>query len=797
MSNWNYTPEHPITLSLSADARLSSTDYTNDQIWELNTGSSAEPVALSLQTTFGLRARTCRIFPRFTDDGIVILDPAKFIRPITIQTYYPNYLCLSFRPFSSINVIIEYWVPNSHTVAARVKINNSGNKTHHFQLEWSEHLLPSEDGRRMAIEENGMTTILTGHTSNLTPVFFLAGGAKAGNSPYPSLNLSFDLPPHGDQESRWVNVAMQDVNSSFNAAKEVMNSNWEAELSRIQRVNAQQLEIVTGNHAWNTAFFLAQTYANQLIHQATDTCLAPSFVIARSPDQGFSSRKDGADYNHLWNGQTAFDAYYFANFLLPAAPEILRGLLDNFLATQLPDGEIDWKPGLGGQRSQLLATPLLASLGWSYFQYSENEEYLKRIFPQLQKFYFSWFSNSHDRDRDSIPEWDHTIQTGFDEHPIFSHVHPWSIGADISTVESPDLVAYLYHEGQSLISIARVIGEQSAIPQLESVTGLLRKMLDQTWNDACACYQYRDRDSHLTSHGEILAIQKGSGIMEIQREFSEPVRPFIFVKSKQEVTHPIQVYIHAFTPSGAHRVDHISSQSVRWHLGSGFITSDYVYQAIEQIEITGVTGDVEVIAQTIDLSQLDQTLLLPLWAGVPSEDQAKILVNLTIFDKKKFLGTFGLRPSLGCEDSTDLPDEYFGMRLPWISLVLEGMVRYGMHEKAAQLFTRWMEALVHSQNHQPVFHHSYHCETAKPNGSLNQLTSLVPIGLFLKILGVNIINPSRVEILHHNPFPWPVTIKFRGLLVVHQDDITMIYFPDGQSHTIKTDLPQMISLVPI
>jgi hypothetical protein len=793
MSDWNFAPEHPITLTLASDARLGSTNYTDDQIWELNLGNS-EPPALCLQTTFGLRARICRIFPRFFLDGHVRIDPARFYRPITIHKYFPNYISLSFKPFSSINVSIEYWVPDSQTLASRTKITNITHETHHLQLEWDEHLIPTSGGKRMAVNEIGLTTILAGQTSNISPVLFLTGGVQAGNSPYPSLNLSFDLPPHGEQESRWVNASKADINTSLDYAKELLSRNWEAEFARIQRINSHQLEIITGSHDWNTAFFLAQTAANQLIHQSTELCKHPSFVYTRNPDQGFSIRRDGSDYTHLWNGQTAFDTYYLANFLLPSSPGVLKGLLDNFFASQTPQGEIDWKPGLGGQRSQLLATPLLATLSWIYYKYTTDIAYLKSIFPKLTQFYFAWFTSTHDRDADLSPEWDQTIQTGFEEHPLFSHDNPWSTGLDISTVECPDLSAYLYAEGQALLSIAKLVDEEDWLSKLVLVMQKLKEMLEQSWSDECACYRYRDRDSHLTNHGEIIGIQNGAGVMEIHREFDYPIRPLLSFKSINERTQPISLYIHGTGPSGAHRVDHITAHQIRWHLGSGFVTSEYVYQSIEQIEITGILKDVEVIARSVDLTEMDQTLLLPLWAGIPTEEKAEILVNLTILNKKKFLSPFGLRSSINSSINMEMPDEYSAMHLPWISLVLEGLVRYGMPKKAEVVFSRLMKAVINSQKLHLGFYQSYHSETGKPMGAENSLTSLVPVGLFLKILGVNIISPTRVEIINSNPFPWPVTLKYQGLTVVQQDKKAMVVFPDGQSITVENDHPQILSI---
>src|SRR4030042_5667 len=116
-------------------------------------------------------------------------------------------------------------------------------------------------------------------------------------------------------------------------------------------------------------------------------------------------------------------------------------------------GEIDWKPGISGQRSRILATPFLAIMALQLFEVTGEIKYLRTVYPKLLSFFLSWFSTTHDRDGDLIPEWDRTIQTGFEDLPLFSLNYPWSLGADISTVEAPDLCSYLYRECLSLLTI--------------------------------------------------------------------------------------------------------------------------------------------------------------------------------------------------------------------------------------------------------------------------------------------------------------------------------------------------------
>ena len=67
-------------------ARLKSLTYTNDQIWELQIGRS-DPAAVVLQTTYGLRARSMRLFPQFTESHQTVSNPADFETPVTILAF--------------------------------------------------------------------------------------------------------------------------------------------------------------------------------------------------------------------------------------------------------------------------------------------------------------------------------------------------------------------------------------------------------------------------------------------------------------------------------------------------------------------------------------------------------------------------------------------------------------------------------------------------------------------------------------------------------------------------------------
>ena len=143
MRDWNLGTDDPGSYILAADARTGPTDYTNDHIWELHL-EGGEPPAVELVTTYGLRARNMRLFPRFSVGDHAITDPSQFHKPPTVQRAYPNYLSLSCAPFEGINVKLEYWIPESQLVSGRAHITNNRLSPRILQLEWAAVLSPSE-----------------------------------------------------------------------------------------------------------------------------------------------------------------------------------------------------------------------------------------------------------------------------------------------------------------------------------------------------------------------------------------------------------------------------------------------------------------------------------------------------------------------------------------------------------------------------------------------------------------------------------------------------------------------------
>ena len=92
----------------------------------------------------------------------------------------------------------------------------------------------------------------------------------------------------------------------------------------------------------------------------------------------------------------------------------------------------------------------------------------------------------------------------------------------------------------------------------------------------------------------------------------------------------------------------ISGAQFQWRSGGMVATSQQVHEKIGRIQIKGLGTKDKVIVRRLDYTGEDRTLLLPLWAGVPDNQQAKVMINRTILDAERFDRPFGIRPVRSC-----------------------------------------------------------------------------------------------------------------------------------------------------
>jgi hypothetical protein len=211
------------------------------------------------------------------------------------------------------------------------------------------------------------------------------------------------------------------------------------------------------------------------------------------------------------------------------------------------------------------------------------------------------------------------------------------------------------------------------------------------------------------------------------------------------------------------------------------------------LEFKGINDDVQIVVKSVATDIQDQTNLLPLWAGIPDETQVERLVQDSIMNPDRYWYPFGIPPQM--YRVGDEPEEMFqNVHLIWNLLIAEGMLNYGYREEVAELVNRLMKAIIKSLKEKRSFQQYYDAKTGQGVGERNAISGLAPIGLFLDTLGVRLISSRKVHLVGHNPFPWPVTIKYLGISVLRGKRNTTVTFPDGHSVVVDDPSPQYVFL---
>jgi hypothetical protein len=224
-----------------------------------------------------------------------------------------------------------------------------------------------------------------------------------------------------------------------------------------------------------------------------------------------------------------------------------------------------------------------------------------------------------------------------------------------------------------------------------------------------------------------------------------------------------------------------------------------------EIEVAGLEKRDRFSVSVMDFSTEDVTLFLPLWAGIPNSRRALNIVNRTLLAADRFGGRFGI-PVCAASPNPESAPVCQAVHLPWNALIGEGLLGYGLRTEAAQLTARLMSAVIQNLKQQHAFARSYHAESGAGIGERNPVQGLAPLGLFLGTLGVRIESPrgspgsstgQRVVLSGKNPFPWSVTVKYRGLTITRHADQTLVVFPDGQTVTLDDPTDAVVSVVPV
>jgi hypothetical protein len=352
----------------------------------------------------------------------------------------------------------------------------------------------------------------------------------------------------------------------------------------------------------------------------------------------------------------------------------------------------------------------------------------------------------------------------------------------------------LYREAQSITKIAKNLGKPEdetgfVLGQAEKI----RESIEAGWNARNSFYSYRDRETGIMTSGKTIATKKGDGNMRPKFESETPVRLLIEIQTKSPAARRPEVEISEYFTKTKGEVETIPGHQFQWRTGGLVATSQKVYTRVGRVTVSGLEAKDKVNIKVVDTTGEDITLALPMWAGVPDHQKATALIGRNIMTADRFDRPYGL-PSLTASPDPEADAVSMSVHFPWNQLIGEGLMMHGFRAETTRLTAHMMNAVIQNLKQNRCFYQRYHAEKGSGIGERNSLHGFAPVGLFMQALGVTILSSTRVKLEGKNLFPWPVTIKYKGLTIVRGADQTTVTFVNGESTIIKEEAPCIVEI---
>ena len=652
-----------IDIILAADAAEGNVDVCNDHIWRLTT-EDGEPKALSLSTTFGLRAYGMRIFPRFHMNGEIVTNPNSLSQYPKLQFYSSSFAEIDFKPFPSIDATLRLWVPASQILVGQVSLTLNTDQTESMLMEWAASLEPFPGGTTMSPVDQKINTILAGKTRDLEPVFLMTGMPRANSSAYPSLTLELALRPSVPRQFTWVLSSLENKDLSFYTARRYTASSLESEQLRQEILQSKQFFIMgSQNNSFDSRIRSSQIRINQLILPPFGKFHHPTLVNTRMPDHGYSRSHDGSDSGSAWGIQTSLDTFLAARMLLPGHPDILKGLLQNFLDQQGDNGTLDMLTSWTGKRSGKIATPLCAELALDLYSYTQDTDWLGRVFPQLLQGLNAWFSPVADRDQDGFPEWQHILQTGLSSPANNSDEE--ILETLVKCAESPALAALLYKECESLLVLADTLGITDPNEWLNQKARLLKELVQSCWNEKRGFFQYRDYLNHTLKTSPKVISYKRNGHFPIAAQKSNASSAIVRIERLTDTPLGLKIQIQT-----ANQTLTVTERSFVWRGAKGLAVLDIPIGEMQSIDIRELKKSESLYLSEPAFDHFDASAIIPFWAGCASTDQLRRFVEVNLAPFEDMAKAEQLPAYIKC-------------------MLLETLIKNRYPEQALKLFESW------------------------------------------------------------------------------------------------------------
>lgn len=788
-------------LPIAADARLSRTDYADDQVWEFVVGTQDSP-ALTLQTHYGGRVGLASLVPMWLLEGRVIYQAQAYARPPAITAFAPGYVRAEANLTPVLALTAEHWTMESHAVGVRYTLTNTGKQEIALRLDLFGQVALGGRPLKLAVVTltDKRAALSLGHigsadggvegTHVLRPAVMLEqGGAQfvagtPGNKTSPKIGQNVTVPPGASVTLRWVHAGLNDLRDSLALVDTWLERDWGDYFRQIELAAQAIPSIETGQPDWDAIVTLSYHHLVQSILKPGISLPYASFVATRQPGHGYSPTGDGSDHERSWSGQSPQLAYPVAQAMASIDAHIAQGIILNYLAVQTDDGFIDARPGMAGQRSGVAAMPMLAQLAWNVYSITNDQTFLSEVTPKLVRFFAYWVN----RGGEQLPSWDEERQTGYLYFPTFGTGSHWAQNADIRAVIGPDMAAYLHGEASALRVMAHALGDAEAEAQMSDHVSRLQAQLAGLWESDQKRFVYRDRETGaFTRPITLLHEARADEEHFIAQKLPTPARLIVWVTGGTNKTPRMSLTLNGVDPEGKPITETVSPPEFGWYRGYGAYTTRQIYSQLDRVHVTGLSRVYKLDVHTLDTSRTDINMLLPLRTDLGAVERGALTELAT--NEAAFYRPNGISMVPPTDEAFDPSNQNGsgGVWPFWSALVAEGLWTSGQPEIAVDIVKRMLTALAGAYATDGQFHEFYHSDMARGLGEGGHLGGIAPLYLLNRVLGVVI--PSSTRVWVEGRFAWgtPVTVRQHGVAVTRLDTGTTIAFPSGHVVEVSAD----------
>lgn len=746
---------------LCADLRFGRQSVLNDQCWAIGPGIG-EPGAVSLVSTYGLRAVRMHIFPQFSLEDLVLQDPQSFYSRPLVTFSSACFANLKFSPFPSIDVDYRVWVPDSQVLVGQVTCTNTSQLTLTVGINWRVHLQPLHNGNPMKHAQAGLNTILEGECGGLFPVFYLTGGALPSITDLPGLGHQLFLLPGNRSQLTWALASLDSIEASTLQARQYSSSSLEYEQLKIEMADKRvKVDCSSTQEGIAGSIQLSQDRAYQLLMPAIQKHPHITYVSNRSPDTGNYTSENILEVQPEWTGQTLPEVYLLSQTLLPGRPDVVKGFIQNFLKIQQSDGRIDLRSSLNHQLTGHSSLPLLTVLVSELHQYLNDVKWLMNMFPQLLGFFKSWASMDESGNL-AVNILTHPLQLSFSELQPENDDDLVALWLSLVNPRNVFLLSLLYRESTELLHIAKLVNRTEGLEWLEKINGLLKAAVTEMLKTGAGEKSASSQSNPHMEDDHVLCRFKSDGLPKLKHNLVNTGKLYLRIDYPGRLPGDLHCYISGFK-SDRYIEKTLNAKDFQDIGHSHLCVLPEELDFIESISVHKLPEDANGEIGLAGQQRPGILDLAALYAGIPTGGEVnRLLAGVKVknhFSNRDITVFKTLQPG----PSLTLPS--------FIAVMLiEGLVRYGKFETANQLFKQHFQP----QKDQTITPGHYSsCQALK-------IEQLMPVRLFLKLHGLLKLSDREVILAHFKTKQAPVTVQYNQLELKMRHDLTEVHLQTGE-----------------